>query len=83
VAISNVPGPRTSVGVAGRRVLHLFSSSEPARHHALRISAISCAGDIGVGLCVDPEAVPDVAGLAAAIENAYAELRSAATGLVE
>ena len=68
------------VSVARRRVQHLFSSSEPAAHHALRISAISCAGDIGIGLCTDPQALPDVARLADAIENSYAELRSAAIG---
>ena len=79
VSISNVPGPRVPVGVAGRGVQHLFSSSEPAAHHALRISAISCAGDLGIGLCTDPSALPDVAGLADAIETAYAELRTAAT----
>ena len=77
VAISNVPGPAASVTVAGRRVLHLFSSSEPAAHHALRISAISCAGDNGIGLCTDPRALPDVAGLAERIEASYAELRAA------
>jgi hypothetical protein len=80
VSISNVPGPAVPVGVAGRRVQHLFSSSEPALHHALRISAISCAGDIGIGLCVDPNALPDVARLAEAIEGSYNELRSAAIG---
>jgi WS/DGAT/MGAT family acyltransferase len=80
VSISNVPGPAVPVGVAGRRVLHLFSSSEPALHHALRISAISCAGDIGIGLCVDPNALPDVARLAEAIEGSYSQLRSAAIG---
>jgi diacylglycerol O-acyltransferase len=79
VSISNVPGPRVPVGVAGRGLQHLFSSSEPAAHHALRISAISCAGDLGIGLCTDPSALPDVAGLAVAIETAYAELRNAAT----
>jgi hypothetical protein len=79
VSISNVPGPRAPVGVAGRGVRHLFSSSEPAAHHALRISAISCAGDLGIGLCTDPGALPDVAGLADAIETAYAELLDAAT----
>lgn len=78
VAISNVPGPAESVNVAGRRVLQLFSSSEPAAHHALRISAISCSGDIGIGLCTDPRALPDVAGLADCIEGSYAELRAAA-----
>jgi hypothetical protein len=78
VAISNVPGPSTPIAVAGRQVTHLFSSSEPAMHHALRISAISCASDVGIGLCVDPLALPDVAGLAAAIDSSHAELRSAA-----
>jgi diacylglycerol O-acyltransferase / wax synthase len=77
VSISNVPGPAAPVSVAGRRVQNLFSSAEPAAHHALRISAISCAGDI-VGLCTDPEALPDLARLADAIERSYAELRSAA-----
>jgi diacylglycerol O-acyltransferase len=80
VSISNVPGPPSPVSVAGRNVAHLFSSSEPAAHHALRISAISCAGDIGIGLCTDPQALPDVARLADAIENSYAELRGATIG---
>ncbi len=47
-------------------------------HHALRISAISCAGNVGIGLCTDPQALPDIAALAEAIERSYVELRSAA-----
>jgi hypothetical protein len=78
VSISNVPGPPVTVSVAGRDVVNLFSSSEPAMHHALRISAISCAGNVGIGLCTDPEALPDIAALAEAIERSYVELRSAA-----
>ncbi|WAM14938.1 MULTISPECIES: wax ester/triacylglycerol synthase domain-containing protein [Rhodococcus] len=77
LSISNVPGPRVPVSVSGRRVERLFSSSEPAAHHALRISAISCAGIVGIGLCTDPEALPDVARLAEAMEDSYAELRDA------
>lgn len=79
VAISNVPGPRAGVSVAGRSVQRLFSSSEPAVHHALRISAISCAGEVGIGFCTDPTAVPDVAGLADAVSEAYLHLESATT----
>ncbi|MCV7218466.1 DUF1298 domain-containing protein [Mycobacterium crocinum] len=78
LSISNVPGPRDPVQVAGRRVAHLFSSSEPAAHHALRISAISCAGDMGIGLCTDPNALPDIARLARCVDRAYEELRAAA-----
>jgi hypothetical protein len=44
----------------------------------LRISAISCAGAIGIGLCTDPSALPGVAGLSDAIGRAYRELRDAA-----
>jgi diacylglycerol O-acyltransferase / wax synthase len=76
VSISNVPGPRHPVTVAGRG-LRLFTSSEPALHHALRISAISCAGEVSIGLCTDPQALADIAGLAAALERAYERLRCA------
>ncbi|WP_319448312.1 MULTISPECIES: wax ester/triacylglycerol synthase domain-containing protein [unclassified Mycobacterium] len=79
LSISNVPGPPSVVEVSGRRVANLFSSSEPAAHHALRISAISCAGAIGIGLCTDPQALPHIAKMAEAVEAAYFELRSAAT----
>ena len=81
LAISNVPGPANPVRVSDRTVQHLFSSSEPGTHHALRISAISCAGEIGIGLCTDPSALPGIAGLADAIERSYAELRSAAIAI--
>jgi diacylglycerol O-acyltransferase / wax synthase len=77
LSISNVPGPSVPVAVAGRRVQHLFSSSEPALHHALRISAISCADSMGIGLCTDPRALPRIDRLADAIDDSYAELRSA------
>ena len=49
-----------------------------AAHHALRISAISCAGDMGIGLCTDPNALSDIAGLADCVDAAYQELRVAA-----
>ncbi|HCA53303.1 MAG TPA: hypothetical protein DEP24_10820 [Mycobacterium sp.] len=78
LAISNVPGPATPVSIADRSVENLFSSSEPGTHHALRISAISCSGEVGIGLCTDPSALPGIAGLADAITRSYIELRSAA-----
>ncbi|MGH7291468.1 MAG: WS/DGAT domain-containing protein, partial [Myxococcota bacterium] len=45
-----------------------------------RISAVSCAGDVGIGLCTDPRALPDVARLADCIEASYTTLRDAAGG---
>jgi len=80
VAISNVPGPRVAVSVSGRDVRDLYSSSEPAAGHVLRISAISCADEMGVGFCSDPTALPDMTGLAAAVAAAYRDLHARATG---
>lgn len=78
VSISNVPGPALPRSVSGRRLIHLFSSSEPAAHHALRIAAISFDGNIGIGLCTDPHALPHIDRMADAIHEAHVELREAA-----
>ncbi|MQA73316.1 MAG: DUF1298 domain-containing protein [Solirubrobacterales bacterium] len=80
LSISNVPGPPAPVSVAGRLVEQLCSASEPAARHALRISAISCAGTVGIGLCTDSEALPELPRLADAIERSFAELSAAAIG---
>ena len=79
LSISNVPGPAGALSVAGRRVESLCSVAEPADRHALRVSAISSEGRVGIGLCTDPAAVPGVAQLATAIDVSLAELRAAAT----
>ena len=68
VSISNVPGPADAGQCRRAQSAAPVLLVEPAAHHALRISAISCAGDIGIGLCTDPQALPDIARLADAIE---------------
>jgi hypothetical protein len=80
LSISNVPGPRTPISVAGRRVEVLGSVAEPAQRHALRVSALSCAGSISVGLCTDPDALPGIERLAESLRGALAELRAATIG---
>jgi diacylglycerol O-acyltransferase / wax synthase len=80
LAISNVPGPRDPIHVAGRRVERLGSVAEPASHHALRVSAISNAGTITIGFCSDPGALPGLDGLADAFSASVAELREAVGG---
>jgi WS/DGAT/MGAT family acyltransferase len=80
LSISNVPGPRGALTVLGRGVESLFSVAEPADRHALRASAISASGTVGIGLCTDPDAVPEVDRLAAAIEASLEELRAAVLG---
>jgi WS/DGAT/MGAT family acyltransferase len=80
LSISNVPGPRGELRVLGRPVERLFSVAEPADRHALRASAISASGLVGIGLCTDPDAVPGVGTLGEAIDSSLAELRAAALG---
>jgi Wax ester synthase-like Acyl-CoA acyltransferase domain/WS/DGAT C-terminal domain len=80
LSVSNVPGPRAPITVAGRRVASLGSVAEPAQRHALRVSALSCAGSISIGLCADPEVLPGVERLAAALDDSLAELRAATIG---
>lgn len=77
VAISNVPGPSVPVTVMGRKVEHLGSTAEPADRHALRISAVSYAGTMAVGLCTDPQVLPDVAMLAESFDRSYTALSAA------
>ena len=76
LAVSNVPGPRVAVSVGGRRVAHVYTSSEPGPRHALRVAAISNDRWLGIGFCVDPEAVPDVELLADAAHDAWDALRA-------
>ncbi|MEU0369537.1 wax ester/triacylglycerol synthase domain-containing protein [Streptomyces sp. NPDC006283] len=80
LAISNVPGPRAALTVIGRPVEGLYSVAEPAQRHVLRVSAISYAGTVGIGVCTDPEALPGISELADAIGRSIAELRQAAIG---
>ena len=77
LSVSNVPGPRGALTVAGHPVERLCSVAEPADRHALRISAISAGGSVGIGLCADPEAVEGVAELAEAIDASLVELKIA------
>ncbi len=78
LSVSNVPGPPGAISVLGRRVQRLCTVAEPAMHHALRVSAISCNGTVAVSLCTDPEALPGVEQLAAAVDSSFEELRAAA-----
>jgi diacylglycerol O-acyltransferase / wax synthase len=74
LSVSNVPGPREPVGLLGGNVDELYSAAEPADRHALRASAISLAGRMGLGFCTDPGAVPGVADLANGLDASLAEL---------
>ena len=72
--VSNVPGPRDPIFVIGAPVKELYSIAEIAEQHALRISAISLAGTMTIGLCTDPNVIDDIRGISNAIEESFEEL---------
>jgi diacylglycerol O-acyltransferase / wax synthase len=74
LSVSNVPGPREPVSLLGGHVAELYSVAEPADRHALRASAISLTGKMGLGFCTDPGAVPGVTDLADGLDESLAEL---------
>ncbi|MGH2989775.1 MAG: wax ester/triacylglycerol synthase family O-acyltransferase [Solirubrobacterales bacterium] len=76
LSASNVPGPRDPIYVRGCRVAALYSVAEPADRHALRFSAVSCAGTMHFGLCTDPDALDGLRDVADGMDEAIAELRA-------
>jgi hypothetical protein len=78
VCVSNVPGPREPVSVLHSPVTRLHSLAEIGEHHALRVSAMSLAGLLCFGLCVDPDLVERPQLMAEGIEAEAQELLAAA-----
>jgi WS/DGAT/MGAT family acyltransferase len=74
LSISNVRGPAGEYYLAGGRILELYSLAEIAPHHALRVSANSFGGRIGIGLNADADAIPDLPVLGEGVEHSLAEL---------
>jgi diacylglycerol O-acyltransferase len=78
--VSNLPGPRSPVGVLGAPVSGLHTLAEIGEHHALRVSAISYADTICFGLCADPAIVDDLEALEAGIEAEAAGIVARGSG---
>lgn len=78
VAVSNVPGPRGPVAVLGSPVRALHTLAEIGRHHALRVSAVSLAGALDLGMLADPGLVEGLDTLAdGAVAEAHALIAAA------
>jgi WS/DGAT/MGAT family acyltransferase len=76
--VSNVPGPREPLYVAGCRVRSMESLAEIGQRHALRASAVSYTGTVYFGLCADPTVVDRLPYLARALEDEVGALSAAA-----
>lgn len=74
VAISNVPGPRQALYIAGGRVRACWPLSIVAHGLGLNITVFSYCDSLDFGLTVAHDALPDVHPLAQALTVAFAEL---------
>ena len=69
VSISNVPGPRREVSIAGVPVTALLGIAEIGQRHALRVAACSLHDRLSLGFCADPTLVPQVQTMAEAAQT--------------
>lgn len=76
LAVSNVPGPPVPLYLAGARMLTNYPCSIVTHGLALNITVQSYDQSLDFGLMADAQALPDVRGLADAIEQALAVLRA-------
>ncbi len=78
LVISNVPGPRQPLHIAGARLLDLYSMGPILEGIGLNITVWSYVDRLGFGLVACRETMPDIWDLADHLPDALAELRKAA-----
>ncbi len=74
VLMTNVPGPRDSIRVAGKRVSDLAFWVPGAGMNGVAISVFSYAGNINVTFSTDVHRVPDPEAIARAFDEEYKAL---------
>jgi WS/DGAT/MGAT family acyltransferase len=81
LVVSNVPGPQQTFYLAGVPLREVYPAVPlNPRNQALSIGIVSYDGGVHFGLLADRDALPDVAGAAAALERAMDALVAAAGG---
>jgi diacylglycerol O-acyltransferase len=78
LVISNVPGPRQPLHIAGARLLDIYSMGPILEGIGLNITVWSYVDRLGFGLVSCRETMPDLWDLADHLHDALAELRKAA-----
>ena len=74
LCVSNVHGPKERREVLGGPIRELHSLAEVGEHHGLRVSALSHAGSVSLGVCADAAAITDLDVLAGALAESLDEL---------
>jgi WS/DGAT/MGAT family acyltransferase len=78
LVVSNIPGPQQPMYLAGARLVASYPSMPLGENSALSIACSSLGGTMAFGLTGDWESLPDLDGLALALDEALDELAKAA-----
>jgi WS/DGAT/MGAT family acyltransferase len=76
--VTNFPGPQVPFYILGRELTGVYPVGFLARRHALALAIISYNGKVNFGLIADPDSIGDLDRIAACLDDAVAELSSAA-----
>jgi diacylglycerol O-acyltransferase / wax synthase len=79
VIISNVPGPREPLYIAGAELTAIYSMGPILEGVGLNVTVWSYRDELFVGAVSCPQLVPDLAGLVTRLDDALAELEKAAS----
>jgi diacylglycerol O-acyltransferase / wax synthase len=77
--VTNVPGPQFPLYLLGREMEEIVPIAFLPEEHALAIAIMSYNGKVDFGLLGDYDAMPDLDGFGAMLEESLAELLKAAT----
>lgn len=80
LCVSNVPGPRAPIFVAGERARELYSVAEIGERHALRVAAVSLDGILFLGFCAEPTVVPRLSSVVEGVKRELASLQASSAG---
>lgn len=78
VTISNVPGPKETMYFNGAKLVGMYPASVPMHGQGLNITAVSYAGQLGIGLTGCRKTVPSLQRLLTHLEDALVELEESA-----
>ena len=78
LVVSNVPGPQIPMYIAGARLVAQYPVMPIAENMGLSIACTSLAGTMAFGITADWDILPDIEFLAAAMDEALAEMLKAA-----
>src|SRR5437870_7646296 len=78
LVVSNVPGPRVPMYIAGARLLAQYPVMPLAENMGLSVAVTSLAGTMAFGITADWDTLPDIGVLAEGMDEAILELRKAA-----